>query len=135
MRRAFLLLSLSSIGAASCTPPSRVFEPVVIGMRRGEQDAVDPADSVEAGTRKDLAASVAIGSGVGWVQATWTVWPEKGPPRVVKSMMFDTTAPRTLFAGLEGDTEGGWKLGTITCDFKTGSGQTAAGTIRVVAKR
>ncbi len=36
---------------------------------------------------------------------------------------------------LDGDTEGGWKEGTITIDFKTADGEIAATKIRVVPKR
>lgn len=133
MRRALAVTILASASLGACHAPT--LDGMTIGLRRGEQEAIDRVDTVEAGSRKDLAATVDVGPGAGWVVATWTVWPERGVPRVVKSKMFNTTAPKKLFADLEGDTEGGWKEGTITCDFKTGSGHTAAGKIRVVAKR
>lgn len=132
MKRVLVFLGIASslLGCASAP----VLENVVVGTRRGQEDAVDRAHEVAAGTRKDLAATVEVRGNAGWVHATWTVWPRSGP-RVVYSKAFNTTGPTKLFVSAPGDTlSGGWEEGSVTCEFKTAGGGLAGGVIRVVAR-
>lgn len=132
--RIFLVLSAAAV-LASCSSP-RPLDPVVIGTRRGDQNAVDPTTEVEAGSRKHLAASTETRAPRGWVVAAWTIWPKGQMPRVVHTKMFNTVGPTTLFVHLDSSTvRDGWEEGTITCDFKDGSGAAVAASIRVVPKR
>lgn len=116
----------------SCGSPTTLGD-IVIGTRRGEQDAVDPTAEIAAGSRIDLASTVAVSGDAGWVVATWTLWEAGGLPHVVHTRLLNTHGKTTLFADLEGNTLAtGWREGTITCDFKTGEGESRVGTIRVV---
>lgn len=126
----FLSTALALFGCASPPP----LENVVIGTRRGQRDAVDRTDEIPAGSRSDLAATVEVRGNVGWVYATWTVWPRSGP-RGVYSKAFNTSGPTKLFVSVPGDTSfGGWEEGRVTCDFKTDHGHQAGSAIRVVAR-
>ncbi|MBS2020754.1 MAG: hypothetical protein JST00_48325 [Deltaproteobacteria bacterium] len=126
-----LVLITTTLATLGCSSPPALTN-IVIGTRRGEQDAVDRTDQVKVGSRQDLAATVDVTGDVGWVHATWTVWPRTGP-RVVYSKSFNTTGPAKLFVSAPGDTlSAGWDEGTVTCDFKTSRGTTVAAAIRVV---
>lgn len=130
-----LLVALAAVVACS-DERSASLGPVVIGVRKGEQDAVQPVDEVAAGSRMDLAAALSVRAG-GWVHATWTYWNGKsGIPTVRGTKSFNPAGPATLFTHLDGSTSfGGWEEGIYTCDFKNAAGQTIAGRIRVVARQ
>lgn len=113
-------------GCTRATPAAEPDAPlgrVVVGLRKGEQDAVDPTPEAPRGSRKDLAATLDTAE-TGWITASWTFYPAGGG--LPRQLHWRGVRPRhgaPVFAALPGDTmNGGWEPGLYAVRFEAASG-------------